>query len=98
MPDEIGDGLDGYALVTHDGDERVTQFAGTPGGSGSRSFGDLAECPSYVRAVQRGADARAEHQLMILPSLAGLELEHGMAGVVLPERLRRELWQFERAA
>ncbi|GAA4982331.1 hypothetical protein GCM10023334_112000 [Nonomuraea thailandensis] len=25
MPDEIGDGLDGYALVTHDRDERRLQ-------------------------------------------------------------------------
>jgi hypothetical protein len=29
VPYEIGDGLDGYALVTHDGDERVTQLTGT---------------------------------------------------------------------
>ncbi len=70
VPAEISDGLDGYAVVAHDGHERVTQLAGRPVLPEPRLPGDRLERPADVGGVQRRPDLAGEHEAVILPARA----------------------------
>ncbi len=70
VPGEIGDGLDGYAVVAHDRYEGMPQLARRPIGAEPGSPGDRPERPADVRVVQRLAGLAGEYQAMIVPERA----------------------------
>jgi hypothetical protein len=53
---EIGDVLDGHAVVTHDAHERVTEFSGSPRLPDACLLGDEPERAPYVGGVERRSD------------------------------------------
>jgi hypothetical protein len=86
VPDKVGDLLDGYSVVAHDGHERVPELSGCPVVAESGRLGDAAERAADVGSVERGADACAEDEIVGLPRFAGFEALRGLASVVLLER------------
>jgi len=71
VADEVGDGLQGHAAVTHDRHERVTELVGRPVLTDARLTGDHPERSPDVCSVERIAGAGAEDQAAThpLPSL-----------------------------
>ena len=68
VPHKVGDLLDGYSVVTHDGHERVPQLPWCPVAAESRCLRDAAERAADVGRVECGTDAGGEDQVVVLPS------------------------------
>src|SRR6266498_3924069 len=97
MADQIGDGLDGDAVVTHDRHERMAQLPGRPVLPDPGLPGDRLEGPANVGCVQRCPHLAAEDEVVIPPQRPGRQPLRGLARTVLAKRFGGLAGKLQRA-
>jgi hypothetical protein len=98
MAHKVSDFLDGHALLAHDRNEGVPQFARRPVRADSSVLVELLERSAHVRSVQRPPLLHDEHQPVVLPSRPGDQPLLRLPGPMCLQRLHRRNRQPQRPA